>query len=70
MLKLRKYRRAAGLKQYQLAEIVGCHRVHICRLERGLTNASMPLWMRIKSALNLTETEIIDAMKNDDGGDY
>lgn len=62
MIKLRDYRKRAGLSQCELAELVGVKRVHIARLETGRTNGSVSLWLRIQDALHLSSKALLDAM--------
>jgi len=45
--KIKEYRQKAGLKQEELAEIVGVRRETIFRLEKGLYNPSLKLAMDI-----------------------
>lgn len=64
MKKLRDYRKRARLTQAELAEMVGCKRVNIARIETGVINGSVSLWLRIQDALKLSSNELIDALKD------
>ena len=63
MRRLRDYRKAARLTQAELAFRVGVKREHITRLEKGETNGSVSLWLRIQEALKLSSKALIDAME-------
>lgn len=64
MKKLRDYRKRARMTQAELAELVGCKRVNITRLEAGAINGSVSIWLRIQDALKLSSKELLDAMKD------
>lgn len=64
MKKLHDYRKRARMTQAELAELVGCKRVNITRLETGVINGSVSIWLRIQDALKLSSKELLDAMKN------
>ena len=56
--KIREYREKAGLKQDDLAALVGVRRETIFRLEKGLYNPSLKLAMDIAQVFNLTVEEL------------
>ena len=56
--KIREYRQKAGLKQEDLAEIVGVRRETIFRLEKGLYNPSLKLAMDIANYFKVSVEEL------------
>ena len=56
--KIREHRFRAGLKQEELADIVGVRRETIARLERGMYNPSLKLAMDIAKVFNVTVESI------------
>ena len=56
--KLKEYREAKGLKQADLAELVGVRRETIVNLERGRYNPSLKLAMDIAKVFHTTEEEL------------
>lgn len=59
---MRKRRWELGLKQKEVAEIVGCDTSYICFLEKGLrgTRMSIDLVERIAKALGMTPEEVVN----------
>ena len=53
--KIREYREAQGLKQSDLADLVGVRRETIVNLERGRYNPSLKLAMDIAKVFHTTE---------------
>ena len=53
--KLKEYREAKGLKQADLAELVGVRRETIVNLEKGKYNPSLKLAMDIAKVFHTTE---------------
>lgn len=51
--RLAAFRRKRGLTQEQLSELAGLDRSYISQLERGLTNPSLDVLLRIAQALEL-----------------
>lgn len=56
--KIREYREAQGLKQSDLAGLVGVRRETIVNLERGRYNPSLKLAMDIAKVVHTTEEEL------------
>ncbi len=57
--KLKEYREAKGLKQADLAELVGVRRETIVNLEKGKYNPSLKLAMDIAKVFHTTVEELI-----------
>ena len=47
------YRRRKGITQEMLAEKVNIHNVHMCRIEKGVSSASLDLIFAIADALDV-----------------
>lgn len=56
--KLKEYREAKGLKQADLAELVGVRRETIVNLEKGKYNTSLRLAMDIAKVFHTTVEEL------------
>ena len=56
--KIKEYRELQGLKQSELAELVGVRRETIVNLERGKYNPSLKLAMDIAKVFHTTVEEI------------
>ena len=56
--KLKEYREAKGLKQADLAELVGVRRETIVNLEKGKYNPSLKLAMDIANVFGCTVEEL------------
>ena len=56
--KLKAYREAKGLKQADLAELVGVRRETIVNLERGKYNPSLKLAMDIAKVFHVTVEDL------------
>ena len=56
--KLKEYREAKGLKQADLAELVGVRRETIVHLEKGKYNPSLKLAMDIAKVFHTTVEEL------------
>lgn len=56
--KLKEYREAKGLKQADLAELVGARRETIVNLEKGKYNPSLKLAMDIAKVFHTTVEEL------------
>lgn len=56
--KLKEYREARGLKQADLAELVGVRRETIVNLEKGKYNPSLKLAMDIAKVFHTTVEEL------------
>ena len=56
--KLKEYREAKGLKQADLAELVGVRRETIVNLEKGKYNACLKLAMDIAKVFHTTVEEL------------
>ena len=57
--KLKEYREAKGLKQADLADLVGVRRETIVNLEKGKYNPSLKLAMDIAKVFHTTVEELI-----------
>jgi len=58
--KLKEYRAKTGMKQGELAELVGVRRETIIRLEKGQYNPSLKLAMDIAKVFGATVEELFD----------
>lgn len=58
--KLKTYREEAGLKQSELAEMVGARRETIVHLENGKYNPSLKLAMDIAKVFHVTVEEMFE----------
>ncbi|WP_028510268.1 helix-turn-helix transcriptional regulator [Ruminococcus sp. NK3A76] len=56
--KLKEYRARTGMKQGDLAELVGVRRETIIRLEKGVYNPSLKLAMDIAKIFGVTVEEL------------
>lgn len=56
--KIKEYREKQGLKQSELADLVGVRRETIVNLERGRYNPSLKLAMEIAKVFHVTVEEI------------
>ena len=56
--KLKEYREAKGIKQADLAELVGVRRETIVNLERGKYNPSLKLAMDIAKVFHVTVEDL------------
>ena len=56
--KLKEYRAKTGMKQGDLADLVGVRRETIIRLEKGLYNPSLKLAMDISKIFGVTVEEL------------
>jgi len=52
--RLRKKRLEEGLTQTKLAKKIGCHRVHISNLERGLLSKRAMITLKVASRYGVT----------------
>lgn len=58
--KIREYREEAGLKQSELAEMVGARRETIVHLESGKYNPSLKLAMDIAKVFHVTVEDLFE----------
>ena len=58
--KLKEYRATTGMKQGELAELVGVRRETIIRLEKGQYNPSLKLAMDIAKVFGATVEELFE----------
>lgn len=58
--KLKEYRAKTGMKQGELAELVGVRRETIIRLEKGQYNPSLKLAMDIAKVFGATVEELFE----------
>lgn len=58
--KIHEYRREMGLGQQELADIVGCRRETIGKLERGLYNPSLKLAIDICKVFDKKVEEVFE----------
>lgn len=65
--KIREYRQDKGLKQEELAEMVGVRRETISRLEKGQYNPSLKLAMDIAKVFDKMVEEIFEFQEEEDG---
>lgn len=57
---IRKYRRAAGMRQWQLAERLGIKRVSISKYETGLCLPPVTLLKPLAKALNVSADALLE----------
>jgi transcriptional regulator with XRE-family HTH domain len=57
--KLKEFRKAKGLSQDELASIVGVHKSHMSRYERGLAVPSLEVAQKLANALSVSLNEMI-----------
>ena len=62
--KIRKYRKAKGMSQEELAEAVGISVTHMSHIETGNTKLSLPVFVSLVNALEIRSDDIL----YDDGG--
>lgn len=62
-VRLRSARRAAGLTQKQLGDVLGVESITVSRWERGVTTPSLP---RLRRIAEVTETTISDLVRSQD----
>lgn len=55
---LRKYRMLRSFSQEELAKLIGVSRESVCRIERGKSNPSLDLALRLAKALQCTVEEL------------
>jgi transcriptional regulator with XRE-family HTH domain len=55
---IRERRATLGLSQEQLAEMVGCHRNYMGRIERGEQNITLDMMFRVSQSLGASIAEI------------
>ncbi len=63
--KLKEYRAKTGMKQGDLAELVGVRRETIIRLEKGQYNPSLKLAMDIAKVFGVTVEELFSFPEED-----
>lgn len=63
--KLKEYREAKGLKQADLAELVGVRRETIVNLEKGKYNPSLKLAMDIAKVFHVTVEELFEFVEDE-----
>jgi transcriptional regulator with XRE-family HTH domain len=59
-MKIKAARKAAGLTQQQLAELIGCDQSVISRIEQGRRDMSVNLLRSIAQALGVPLQDLID----------
>lgn len=57
---VRKYRKAHGLSQEQLAEMVNISTTHMSHIETGNTKLSLPVLVDIANALDVRTDDLLD----------
>ncbi len=57
--RIRKYRKAQGLSQEQLAESIGISVTHMSHIETGNTKLSLPVFVQITQALGARADELL-----------
>ena len=63
--RIRKYRKANGLSQEQLAEMVSISTTHMSHIETGNTKLSLPVFVAIADALSVrTDLLLYDSPQN------
>lgn len=54
-----KYRRVACYSQEELAEHAKIHRTYVSQIERGIKSPTLPVLLRLASALNISVAELM-----------
>lgn len=57
--KIRKYRKAAGFSQEQLAEKIGVSVTHMSHIETGNTKLSLPVFVSIAESLEVQTDDLL-----------
>lgn len=57
--RIRKFRKAHGLSQEELAEMVGISTTHMSHIETGNTKLSLPVFVDIAQALEVRTDELL-----------
>ncbi len=57
---IRKYRKAHGLSQEQIAEMVGISTTHMSHIETGNTKLSLPVLVDIATALEVRTDDLLE----------
>ncbi len=57
--RIRKFRKAAGLSQENLAEKIGISTTHLSHIETGNTKLSLPVLVNISETLNVQTDELL-----------
>ncbi|MCI6549138.1 MAG: helix-turn-helix domain-containing protein [Coriobacteriaceae bacterium] len=57
--RVRRYRKACGLSQERLAELVGISVTHMSHIETGNTKLSLPVFARIADALSVSTDALL-----------
>jgi transcriptional regulator with XRE-family HTH domain len=58
------YRKVKGLKQCELAEMIGMQKESLNRIETGRSNTILPTLVRIASVLGVTLEELLGKKEN------
>ena len=58
--KVQRIRKKSKISQEELASMIGVHRNHMGRIERGETNPNLPLINKIARALKVKSSELLD----------
>ncbi|MBR6824062.1 MAG: helix-turn-helix transcriptional regulator [Firmicutes bacterium] len=67
---IRKYRKAMGLSQEQLAERIGISVTHMSHIETGNTKLSLPVFVDIARALEVATDDLLDTAPNQRSSSY
>lgn len=59
--RIRKYRKAQGISQEQLAERVGVSVTHMSHIETGNTKLSLPVFVAIADSLNVRADDLLSS---------
>ena len=59
-VKLRKMREQQGLRQWQMAELLGMARNTYTQLETGVRGVKLPVAIKIKQILNYKDDDLFD----------
>ncbi|MGN1132123.1 MAG: helix-turn-helix domain-containing protein [Ruminococcus sp.] len=57
--KIRKYRKAIGMSQEQLAEKVGISNTHMSHIETGNTKLSLPVLVKLSKSLEVRTDDLL-----------
>ena len=68
--KIRKFRRAQGLSQEQLAEQTGISVTHMSHIETGNTKLSLPVFVGLAKALGIRTDELLDGPQGGEGASF
>ena len=64
---IKEIRQSKHMTQDELAEAIGCARITVARMESGRAPVSMKILQRLGQVLNLTLSEVVDVLEQNEG---